>query len=238
LLKDKVAIVTGATGALGRTVTKKLLNDGAKVVVPYRTEPRFNELINYVSGPSENLFGMRGDCKREEDLKGLAQTTNQKYGRVDILLNLVGGYIGGKEIDETEEEVWDSVMETNLKTAFLSSKAVLPYMKKQNYGKIVNVAARPGAEKRLRARSVPYAVSKAGVIVLTEGIAEEVKSYDINVNCVLPSTMDTAENRLRYPKADFLKWVPPEEVADVILFLASDDSKPTSGAAIPVYGKA
>lgn len=238
LLKDKIAIVTGATGALGRVVTKKLLERGAKVVAPYRTESRFNELVDSVGASNVNLTGVQGDCTREKDLEQVVQLTNQKYGRVDILLNLVGGYIGGKGIDETEEDTWKSLMDTNLKTAFLSAKAVLPHMKRQNYGKIVNVAARPAVERRWRAKSVPYAVSKAGVMVLTEGIAEEVRNYDINVNCVLPSTMDTTENRLKYPKADSTKWVPPEQVAEVILFLASDDSKPTSGATIPVYGKA
>ena len=107
----------------------------------------------------------------------------------------------------------------------------------QNFGKIVSVAARPAVEKRFRAKSGAYAVSKAGVVVLTETMAEEVKKYDINVNCVLPSTIDTPNNRKNLLREDSANWVKPEDIAKVILFLVSDDSKIISGAAIPVYGK-
>jgi NAD(P)-dependent dehydrogenase (short-subunit alcohol dehydrogenase family) len=111
-------------------------------------------------------------------------------------------------------------------------------MLSQNYGKIVNVASRTAIEKRYRSKSGAYAVSKAGIIVLTETIAEEVKKYDINVNCIMPSTIDTPDNRRNFPEADFSKWVKPEQIANVIIFLVSDDSKIISGASLPVYGKA
>lgn len=110
-------------------------------------------------------------------------------------------------------------------------------MMAQNYGKIVNVASRTGGERHFRSKSGAYVVSKAGVIVLTETIAEEVGKYDINVNCVVPSTIDTLDNRRDFPGADFSKWVKPVQIARVILFLVSDDSKAVSSASIPVYGK-
>jgi len=134
--------------------------------------------------------------------------------------------------------VWDAMMSINLRSTFLCCREALPLMIKQNYGKIVNVAARPALEKRYRPRNVAYAVSKAGVIVLTETIAEETKKSDINVNAVVPSTIDSPDNRRNIPQGDFSKWVKPEDLAKVILFLVSDDSKVTSGAAVPVYGKA
>ena len=161
-----------------------------------------------------------------------------KFGRVDILLNIAGGYRGGVDIANTQEKDWDFMMNLNLKSAFFCSKAALSYMMKQNYGKIVSVASRTAVEKRFRNKNGAYAVSKAGVLVLTETIAEEVRKYDINVNCVLPSTIDTPDNRRNMPEADFSKWVKPEDIADVILFLVSEDSKVTSGAGVPVYGKA
>jgi NAD(P)-dependent dehydrogenase (short-subunit alcohol dehydrogenase family) len=111
-------------------------------------------------------------------------------------------------------------------------------MMKQNYGKIVNVASRTANEKRYRGKSGAYAVSKAGVVVLTETMAEEVKKYDVNVNCILPSTIDTPDNRRGFPDADFSKWVKPERIAKVMLFLVSEDSDAISGASVPVYGKA
>ena len=167
----------------------------------------------------------------------MLKKTLEMFGRVDILLNIVGAYVGGKDVAETEEDEWDFMMTTNLKSVFLCSKAILPTMIRQNFGKIVSVAARPAVEKRFRVKSGAYAVSKAGVVVLTETMAEEVKRYDINVNCVLPSTIDTPNNRKNLLRADSAKWVKPEDIAKVILFLVSDDSKMISGAAIPVYGK-
>jgi NAD(P)-dependent dehydrogenase (short-subunit alcohol dehydrogenase family) len=128
--------------------------------------------------------------------------------------------------DDNELEIGVSVLQSNLADYGT-----------QNFGKIVSVAARPAVEKRFRAKSGAYAVSKAGVVVLTETMAEEVKKYDINVNCVLPSTIDTPNNRKNLLREDSANWVKPEDIAKVILFLVSDDSRIISGAAIPVYGK-
>jgi NAD(P)-dependent dehydrogenase (short-subunit alcohol dehydrogenase family) len=237
-LSGKVAIVTGATGTLGRVVAKALLEHGAHVVSTYRSGEKQKELGDFAGGSSGILTGVQADVADEESVQALFQKVLDKYGRVDILLNIVGSYKGGNEIINTKESDWDYMMDVNLKSAFLCSKAALSSMMKQNYGKIVSVSARTAIEKRFRSRSGAYAVSKAGIIVLTETIAEEVKKYDINVNCIMPSTIDTPDNRRNFPDGDFSKWVKPEEIAKVILFLASDDSKTISGASVPVYGKA
>jgi NAD(P)-dependent dehydrogenase (short-subunit alcohol dehydrogenase family) len=168
----------------------------------------------------------------------LVKKAVEQYGRVDILLNIAGGFRGGADVSSTSKGDWDLMMSVNLKSMFLCSKAVLPYMVRQNYGKILSVSARPGFENRSRVKNGAYAVSKAGVRVLTETIAEEVKQYDINVNCIVPSTIDTPANRLNMQAADQSRWVKPGDIAKVILFLVSDDSKTVSGASIPVYGKA
>jgi NAD(P)-dependent dehydrogenase (short-subunit alcohol dehydrogenase family) len=237
-LSGRVAVVTGATGALGRVVTKILLSQGASVVSTYRSEEMQNELVEYVGELARTLTGVQADVTNESSVQTLFRTVIEKFGRVDILLNLVGAYRGGNDIADTKESDWNFLMEVNLKSAFLCSKAALAPMIAQNYGRIVNVASRTAAERRLRSKGGAYAVSKAAVIVLTETIAEEVKKYDINVNCVMPSTIDTLDNRRDRPDADFSKWVRPEQVAEVILFLVSEDSKAISGASIPVYGKA
>jgi NAD(P)-dependent dehydrogenase (short-subunit alcohol dehydrogenase family) len=236
--KGKVAIVTGATGALGRVAAEALLEQGAHVVFTYRSEDKQRELVELVGGAGTLLTGVQVDVTDESSVEGLVQNVLEKHGRVDILLNIVGAYRGGAEVASTRESDWDFMMNTNLKSAFLCCKAVLPHMMKQNYGKIVNVAARTAVEKRFRAKSCAYAVSKMGVIVLTETIAEEVKKYDINVNCVMPSTIDTPDNRRNLAEADFSRWVKPEEIVKMMLFLASDDSRVVNGASVPVYGKA
>jgi NAD(P)-dependent dehydrogenase (short-subunit alcohol dehydrogenase family) len=237
LLKNKIVLITGATGALGRVVTKMLLEKGAEVISLYRTEDRFGELESFVEDFRYALTGLKGDVISEHSVKAVVRKTIEKAGRIDILLNIVGTYLGGKTVVETEESLWDFMMDVNLKSVFLCCKAVLPKMIERNYGKIVNVSARTAVEKRRR-RSGAYAVSKAGVKVLTETVAEEVKRYNINVNCVMPSTINTQANRENFPKADFSKWVAPEDIARVILFLISDSSNTISGASIPVYGNA
>jgi len=237
-LKGKVAVVTGATGSLGRVVAKTLLDQGAHVVSTYRSEEKQNELDELAGQDGSKLTSVQADVTSESSVQALFQKVIDKHGRVDILLNIVGAYKGGSEIASTKENDWDYMMDVNLKSAFLCSKTALPHMTGQNYGKIVNVSARTAVEKRFRSKNGAYAVSKAGIIVLTETIAEEVKKYDINVNCIVPSTIDTPSNRRDFPEGDFSKWVKPEQIARVILFLVSDDSKSISGASLPVYGKA
>lgn len=237
-LNGKVAIVTGATGTLGRVVVKAILDNGAHVVSTYRSEEKQKELDGFAAGTSGTLASVQADVTDEKSVQALFQKVLDKYGRVDILLNIVGAYKGGNEIVNTKESDWDYMMDVNLKSAFLCSKTALPSMMKLNYGKIVSISARTAVEKRFRAKSGAYAVSKAGIIVLTETIAEEVKKYDINVNCIVPSTIDTPDNRRNFPSGDFSKWVKPEEITRVILFLVSDDSKIVSGASLLVYGKA
>ena len=237
-MKDKVAIVTGATGALGRVVTRRLAQNGAKVVVLYRKDEALDDLKEYLGDMGSSVTGFMGDATDLQSAQSLARKAIEEHGRIDILLNIAGAYAGGKALADTDEETWDTMMNVNLKTAFLCSKTVLPHMVERRQGKIVNVAARTAVQRGTRARSGAYAVSKAGVVTLTEALAEETRDHGIQVNCIMPSTIDTEANRRMLPKADFTKWVDPKEIAEVILFLTSDASKPTSGASIPVYGRA
>jgi NAD(P)-dependent dehydrogenase (short-subunit alcohol dehydrogenase family) len=238
LFKGRVAVVTGATGRLGTAVVRKLLEQGVRVVAAFRDEDKFRRLADSLGGLISGLTGIKADVTDEKSVQSLVGEAVQTQGRIDILLNLAGGYQGGTDIFQTSEDDWNFLMSLNLKSAFICAKAVLPHMMKEDYGRIVSVAARPAVEKRGRAKSGAYAVSKAGVVVLTETIAEETKKFNITANCILPSTIDTPENRRDFPTADFSKWVTPEDVAAVILFLVSQEASITSGAAIPVYGKA
>ncbi len=235
-LKNRIAIITGGTGALGRAVVSAFIDEGAKVVCTYIID---EELSHYSSSLTENqrsnLVFVQADVTKEKSVAEVVQRTLERFGRVDVLVNIVGGFTYAKIID-TDEKTWDSMMNINLKSTFLCSKAVLPQMIKQNYGKIINVSSRPGLKGSSGVGA--YAASKAAVMNLTETIADEVGDYEINVNAILPSTIDTPANRNSMPDADFSKWVKPEEIARVITFLASDDSRSISGAGIPVYGKA
>ena len=236
-LNGKVVLVTGATGNLGRVVVKRLLETGAVVAAVYRDEARFQDLVVFVGGANDSLGGFKADVTLETSVRDMVGAVLIRYGRIDALLNLAGDYRGGADISTTAEDDWDYLIRTNLKSAFLCSRAVLPAMMKANSGRIVCVAARPAVEKKGRAKSGAYAVSKAGVVVLTETMAEETGKFGLTVNCILPGTIDTPENRTAIPGGDFAKWAKPEEIATVLLFLISDGSSVTSGAAIPVFGK-
>jgi NAD(P)-dependent dehydrogenase (short-subunit alcohol dehydrogenase family) len=235
-LRGKVVIVTGATGGLGRVVVRQLLEAGAEVAAVYRNSDRFKQLLGEAGLGREALEGFKADVTVEADVRGLVEAVLSRYGRIDALLNLAGAYRGGAEIAATGEGDWDFLMQTNLKSAFLCSRAVLPVMMRANSGRILCVAARPAVETKGRAKSGAYAVSKAGVVVLTETIAEEIRKFRITANCVLPGTIDTPANRNSMPTADFSKWVKPDDIAAVILFLISDEASVISGAAVPVYG--
>jgi NAD(P)-dependent dehydrogenase (short-subunit alcohol dehydrogenase family) len=236
-LKGQIILVTGATGALGRVVVKRLLESGAVVAAAYREEAGFRDLLSFVGGAQDSLSGLKADVTLESSVQGLIESVIRRHGRVDVLLNLAGAYRGGAEISATREDDWDFLMRTNLKSAFLCSKAVLPAMMKANSGHIICVAARPAVEKKGRAKSGAYAVSKAGVVVLTETIAEETRKFGITANCIVPGTIDTPKNRAEIAGADFSRWAKAEEIAAVLLFLVSAGSSVVSGAAIPVYGK-
>lgn len=237
-LKEKVAVVTGATGAIGRVVVKVFLEQGARVVSTHRMEDKLKELTDFVGNSKGMLVSIQTDVTDENSVQALFREAISRYGHVDILLNMVGAFKGGADIADTKVSDWDFMMNVNLKSAFLCSKTVLPIMIKQNFGRIVSISSRAAAEKRYRTKDGAYAISKAGIIVLTETIAEETKKYDININCIIPSTVDTPNNRRSFPKADFSNWVKPEQIAEVMLFLVSEESKMISGASIPVYGKA
>lgn len=233
-LENRIAIITGGTGALGKAVVLAFLEEGAKVICTYIVDEELKYYSSLTENQKSNLVFIQADVTKEKPVAETVQKNLERFGRIDILVNIVGGFTYAKIVD-TDEKTWDSMMSVNLKSAFLCSKAVLPQMIKQNYGKIINISSRPGLKGSSGVGA--YAASKAGVMNLTETIADEVRDYEINVNAILPSTIDTPANRKSMPEADFSKWVKPEEIARIIVFLASDDSKPISGAGIPVYGK-
>ena len=235
---DRVAFITGATGSLGRVLTRALLENGMRVFSTYRKKDLLEELVKSLGPLAANFSAVEADLADPGQVKTAVSKALERYGRIDVLLNIAGGWTGGRDVAETPASDLDAMLNINLKSAFLACSAVLPAMIRQNYGKIVSVAARPAVEKRYRAKNGAYAISKAGVVVLTETIAEEVKKYNINVNAILPSTIDTQANKKSMPDADSSKWVDPADIAKVIIHLISDDSKITSGASIPVYGKA
>ena len=176
-----------------------------------------------------------GTTRIMDSLARMAQAACERFGRIDALVNTVGGYRGGKPVHEMDLADWDFLFGVNLRTTLLCSRAVIPQMLRQGGGRIVNVASRDGLVGS--AGYSAYSASKSAVLRLTESLAAELKNSNINVNCIMPGTIDTPQNRKAIPNGDFSKWVEPEAIAEVILFLISDAARAINGAAVPVYGK-
>ncbi len=236
MAEKRLIIVTGGTGVLGTAVTEAFLKKGYQVAIPYTSERSIEPFEQQLGDLKAQVMLIPANLTVEAEVQNFVQTVLDKFGQIDILVNTVGGFVGGIPVAEMDEERWNFMMDLNLKSIFLCCKAVLPHMIERKYGKIVNTSARAGLSGA--AGLGAYSVSKSGVRILTESIAEEVKDLRINVNSLLVSIMDTPANRKAMPNENRSCWVSPDDIAKVILFLTSDDAAIINGAAIPVYGRA
>jgi len=232
---NHVVIVAGASGNLGQAVARAFNAGGANLVLLDRATDRLPQLFPELAGSPDHLLLGSVDATDAESVEGAVQSALERFGRIDMLANTVGGYRAGQPVHETPLDTWDFMLNLNARSAFVLSRAVVPAMLAQGSGKIVHVAAR--AALAGSAKAAAYSASKAATVRLVESLAAELRQANINANCVLPGTIDTPQNRKSMPKADHSRWVPPEAIADVILFLASDAAWAVNGAAVPVYGQ-
>ncbi|RZJ30387.1 MAG: SDR family NAD(P)-dependent oxidoreductase [Brevundimonas sp.] len=224
-MSDRVVLVTGGHGALGSAVVQAALSDGLKVAV-----------IDHARGlpVPEGVLELGGvDLTDPAEAVQAVNAAADHFGRLDALLNIAGGFVW--QTTDDAAPAWEKMFALNLSTALNASRAALPWLKASPEGRIVNVGA--NAAIRSAAGMGAYAASKSGVHRLTESLAEELKSTSVTVNAVLPSILDTAQNRADMPDADPTTWVAPSDLARVILFLASPEARAVTGALLPVTGK-
>lgn len=225
--QGKTCLITGAAGNLGRAVAQAFASEGASLILMDLHE---EHLRSAYGGELAGRRFARADLRDAESVaRALPAVT-----RIDILCNIAGGFRIGQPVHETSEETWELMLGLNAKSVINCARAVVPGMLSAGYGKIVNIAALAGLSGK--ANMGPYSASKSAVIRLTESMSAELRDKGINVNCILPSIIDTPQNRADMPKADPRRWVAPEALADVVLFLASDAARAIHGAAIPVSG--
>lgn len=233
-LSGKVVLVAGGTGGLGHAVSTAFLSEGAKVVVTYRNEEEWNALRSGVAEFSESLEGHAVDVTDEDAVSQLVGKVVGAHGRLDALVNTVGGYAGGTKLWELDTKVFDRMMGLNLRAGYVLARAAIVPMLKQKQGAIVNVAAKAALDHGAGAGA--YAASKAAAVAMIDSLAADVKGTGVRVNTILPSIIDTEANRKAMPGADYAKWPKPEDIARVVLFLCSNEALVIHGAAIPVYG--
>jgi len=232
---QQVVVVTGASGNLGKAVVSAFAAAGATIVAPDRREGRLQSLFPALADGGRHLLAGPIDIGDPAAMRDLVAQAMSRFGRVDVLVNTVGGYDAGKLPHETPLESWDAMLALNARAVHVACQQVVPPMLARGHGRIVNTAARSALAAG--AREVAYAVSKSAVARLTESYAAAYVGDGITVNAVMPGTIDTPQNREAMPDADHARWVAPEAIAQVIMFLASDAAGVVNGALVPCFGK-
>jgi len=232
MFSDKVVVITGAAGGLGQGIAAYFRDAGAKLgLVDYS-----DELLQKAFSGSDADREMLVACdltNRESTAEAFAKIV-QRFGQVDVLANIAGGFVMGEEVHETSDKTWDFLFNLNTRSIINTAAAAVPVMLKQGGGKIINVSS--ASSKQGSALQGAYIASKSAVHRLTESMAAELREKNINVNCIMPSIIDTPANRGAMPDADFSKWVSPAQLASVVGFLASDAASAVHGAGVPVVG--
>lgn len=235
-LTDRVFIVTGASGNLGRAVTRVFAAAGARLALVDRSvKGSVGENFPELADGAVRHLTVVADLTDAQSVADMVGQVRAHFGRIDGLVNIAGGFRAGSPVHELDLDTWDFMLNLNARSVLLTSRAVIPHLIAAGGGRIVNVGAKAALSGG--ANMAAYSASKAAVLRLTESMAAELKGQGINVNAVLPGTIDTPQNRAEMPKADTSKWVTPEALAEVILFLCSDAARAVTGALIPVYGK-
>ena len=227
----RTAIVTGAAGNLGRAVAAAFEADGLCVVLVGRT---LESLRARFRAETDRRSFVAADLRVQADANAVAACAIDRFGRIDALCNIAGGFRMGEPVHETSDEAWQWLFDHNTRSVLTMARAVVPRMLAQGRGAIVNVGA--FAAQRGTANMGAYCASKSVVIRITESMAAELRERNINVNCVLPTILDTPENRRAMPDGDPARWVAPAELARIMVFLASPAARAIHGAAIPVTG--
>jgi NAD(P)-dependent dehydrogenase (short-subunit alcohol dehydrogenase family) len=229
--KGQTVVITGAAGNLGQAVAAAFAATGANLVLLDLNEASLAKVATKGAG---HVLRELVDLGDPPSIESAVAAIIARFGRIDALCNLAGGFHMGETVHETPADKWNFMMELNAGSVLRMAQAVVPHMLKAGGGRIVNI----GANSALggKAEMGAYVASKSAVIRLTETMAAELRGHNINVNCVLPSIIDTPQNRAAMPKADPAKWVAPEALADVLLFLCSPAARAIHGAAIPVVG--
>ena len=228
---NRTVLVTGASGNLGRAVAAAFTEQGANLALVDRRREKLEQTFGT---ENERRLFVTADLLDQEQVNAAVASVIARYARIDVLCNIAGGFRMGAPVHETADADWNFLFDVNARTLLHAVRAVVPGMMAGGGGRIVSVAA--FAAQKGAAQMGAYVASKSAVIRLTESMAAELREKNINVNCVLPTIIDTPENRAAMPKADPARWVAPADLAAVIAFLASDGARAVHGAAVPVTG--
>ena len=224
-MSERVVLITGANGGLGTVVTQRFLATGAMVVGASRK-------IAQKDFPAANFVPISADFTKAVEVRSAMESIIGRYGRLDVLVHVMGAFAGGKTIAEIDDATWEQMRDLNLTSAFYVLRAAIPHLRKSNAGRIVAIGSLAAVEPH--AGLGAYGAFKSALVSLVRTVAAENQDVRLTANVVLPGTMDTAANRQAMPKADFAKWLKPADVADLVAWLADENAGHVTGAAIPI----
>src|SRR5712675_2976117 len=226
-MSERVVFITGAKGGLGSFITERFLATGAKVVGASRS-------ISQQDFPLPNFAALPVDFTKAATVTSAVNSVADRYGRLDILVHVVGAFAGGKSVAETDDATWEQMRDLNLTSAFYTLRAAIPHLRKSGTGRIVAIGSLTAVEPH--AGLGAYVTFKAALAMLVRTVAVENRDAGVTANVVLPGTMDTPENRRAIPNADFSKWIQPSDVVNLVLWLADERAGHVTGTTVPIDG--
>jgi NAD(P)-dependent dehydrogenase (short-subunit alcohol dehydrogenase family) len=226
-MQDKIVFITGANGGLGTSVTRAFLQRGARVIGA-------SLRITAADFPQPNFEAMALDFTKPDEIKGGVAKIVERYGRLDVLVHVLGGFAGGPSVAETTDEMWDQMQNINLTAAFHVFRESIPHLRKSKSGRLIAIGSLTAAQPH--ANLGAYVTFKAALAMLVQTVALENADAGLTANVILPGTMDTPVNRKSMPDADFSKWAKTEDVADLVLSIADEGARHLTGLAIPIEG--
>lgn len=228
-MKDKIVLVTGANGGLGTHVTKAFLETGATVIGSSRK-------IQQSEFDAKNFTAISAELSSYDSAKRFMDEVLRRFGRLDVLVHTVGGFAGGASVAETDDATFERMVDVNLNSTFYILRAAIPVLRRSGSGRIIAIGSRAALEPGPGVGA--YSASKPAMLSLIRTVALENQDAGLTANVILPGTIDTSANRAAMPKADFSKWVKPDNISSMVVWLAGDSAKEITGAALPMYGAA
>ncbi len=232
---SRTYVITGGTGGLGKALVRRLVEGDYKLAVTYLLPAEAQEFESEFDVDDDNLLLTRVDATNPEAVQGLFDSVAERWGDIHGLASLVGGWAGGRDVEETDDVRFDRMLDLNLRSAFYAVRAAVPYLRRSGWGRVVLVGSKGAVDNP--ASQAAFNISKAGVVALGQTVAQELEGSGITATVLMPSVIDTPATRETFPHADYVSWPTPDQIAAVAEFLLSEDSEVMNGALVPVYGR-
>lgn len=233
---SKTYVITGGTGGLGTALVRRLLADDNRLAITYLLPDEAQAFESEFDVDEEQVMLTRVDCTNAEAVNTWVKQVADKWGAINGLAALVGGWAGGRDVEETDDVRFERMLDLNLRSSFYAVRAAIPHLKEADWGRIVLVGSR-GAVDFFEAQAA-FNIAKAGVAALGRSVATELDGTGVTANVLMPSVIDTPATRRSLPYAEYVNWPTPDEIAAVAEFLLSEQSSVMNGALVPVYGRA